>query len=285
MNKYFTITDNEIKSLKDERAIIHYISTNDIDRTKDIMNPLGMDAADFMKTRTVFFNHNYNQPIAKNTELSIETNGVKAKTVFSSTKFADDIYQLHLEGIINTWSIGFTAEPSNVKQNGNVWTYDKWNLLEYSSAPLPANPNALDNAKSIIKSIEGFSMLDNAQKYYEVNTLIESQTKELNEIKELIKNINKTDNNNIQEEIKKEFNKEIEEIKNLIKLNSEVFNKSITGVNGNYQDLLNKIKQLDTKKLNDIDLARIITGEVMTGVNSQIAKAFLMVTGKEIKLN
>jgi len=283
--KFFNICDTETKSLKEERAIIHYISTNDIDRTKDIMNPLGMDASDFNKTKTVFFNHNYNQPIAKNTELFVESNGVKAKTVFSNTKFADDIYRLHLEGIINTWSIGFTAKSEDIKQNDNVWTYNKWNLFEYSSAPLPANPNALDSAKSIVKSIEGITMVDSSLKYLEFNSIIEAQSKELNEIKDLIKNLNKTDSNNIQEEIRKEFNKEIEEIKNLIKLNSEVFNKSITGVNGNYTDLLNRIKQLDTKKLNDIELARIITGEVMAGVNSQIAKAFLMVTGKEINLN
>ena len=87
MNKYYTTSDLETKALKDERAIIHYISTNDLDRTKDIMNPAGMNASDFLKARTVFFNHNYNQPIAKNTELIVEPNGVKAKTVFSETKF------------------------------------------------------------------------------------------------------------------------------------------------------------------------------------------------------
>ena len=285
MNKYFTITDIECKALKDERAIMHYISTNDIDRVKDIMIPSGMDSADFEKTRTVFFNHNYNQPVARNETLSIDSKGVLAKTVFAKDKFSDDVYNWHLEKIVNTWSIGFTAESKDVRENKGIWTYEKWKLLEYSSAPLPANPNALDIAKTMTKSIEGIAMIDSSLKYAEFNSILELQNKELTEIKDLIKNINKTDNKDIQEEIRKEFNKEIEEIKNLIKLNSEVFNKSITGVNGNYNDLLNKIKQLDTKKLNDIELARIITGEVMTGVNSQIAKAFLMVTGKEIKLN
>jgi len=283
MNKYYTISDLETKALKDERAIIHYISTNDLDRTKDIMNPAGMNASDFLKARTVFFNHNYNQPIAKNTELIVEPNGVKAKTVFSETKFADDVYKWHTEGIVNTWSIGFTADPKDITidPDKGVWTYNKWNLLEYSSAPLPANPNALDQAKAVTKSIEGISMIDNSMKFYEFSSIIESQTKELNEIKDLIKNINKSENNSLNEEIKREFQKEIEEIKNIITGS----NKNFEGIQSDYSKLLEKIKSLEQRNVSDIELARIITGEVMRGVNSQISKAFLMVTGKEVKLN
>lgn len=283
MNKYYTISDLETKALKDERAIIHYISTNDLDRTKDIMNPAGMNASDFLKARTVFFNHNYNQPIAKNTELIVESNGVKAKTVFSETKFADDVYKWHTEGIVNTWSIGFTADPKDITidPDKGVWTYNKWNLLEYSSAPLPANPNALDQAKAVTKSIEGISMIDNSMKFYEFSSIIESQTKELNEIKDLIKNINKSENNSLNEEIKRELQKEIEEIKNIITGS----NKNFEGIQSDYSKLLEKIKSLEQRNVSDIELARIITGEVMRGVNSQISKAFLMVTGKEVKLN
>lgn len=283
MNKYYTISDLETKALKDERAIIHYISTNDLDRTKDIMNPAGMNASDFLKARTVFFNHNYNQPIAKNTELIVESNGVKAKTVFSETKFADDVYKWHTEGIVNTWSIGFTADPKDITidPDKGVWTYNKWNLLEYSSAPLPANPNALDQAKAVTKSIEGISMIDNSMKFYEFSSIIESQTKELNEIKDLIKSINKSENNSLNEEIKREFQKEIEEIKNIITGS----NKNFEGIQSDYSKLLEKIKSLEQRNVSDIELARIITGEVMRGVNSQISKAFLMVTGKEVKLN
>lgn len=281
--KYFNISDSETKSLQDERAIIHYITTNDIDRTKDVMNPAGMDATDFLKARTVFFNHNYNQPIAKNTELITEPNGVKAKTVFSETKFADDVYKWHLEGIVKTWSIGFRANRKDVTidEETNIWTYNKWNLLEYSSAPLPANPNALDQAKAVTKSIEGISMIDNSMKFYEFSSIIESQTKELNEIKDLIKNINKSENNSLNEEIKREFQKEIEEIKNIITGS----NKNFEGIQSDYSKLLEKIKSLEQRNVSDIELARIITGEVMRGVNSQISKAFLMVTGKEVKLN
>ena len=58
----------EIKgeSLEKENAIVHYITTPDIDRVRDIVNPKGGDFAEFEKTRTVFFNHNYFMPVAKN---------------------------------------------------------------------------------------------------------------------------------------------------------------------------------------------------------------------------
>jgi len=124
-------------------------------------------------------------------------------------------------------------------------------------------------------------MIDNSMKFYEFSSIIESQTKELNEIKDLIKNINKSENNSLNEEIKRELQKEIEEIKNIITGS----NKNFEGIQSDYSKLLEKIKSLEQRNVSDIELARIITGEVMRGVNSQISKAFLMVTGKEVKLN
>ena len=283
-NKFYQISDNEVKALRDERAIIHYISTNDVDRVKDVMNPQGMDSSDFEKTRTVFFNHDYNRPIAKNVELVREPNGVRAKTIFSSTKFADDVYNWHLEGVINTWSIGFRAKSEDVEvdEKTGIWNYKKWNLLEYSSAPLPANPNALDSAKGIAKSYEGIAMIELGIKAYELNTIIEEQSKELSEIKELIKNLNKTETNeNIKQEIQKEIEEQTQNIYSLIDKNSVIAASYATGLMDKFKALESAVSE---QKLSDKELAKILTGELMKFTNSQIVRAFLQVTGKEIKL-
>jgi hypothetical protein len=94
-------------SLEKEKAIVHYISTPDVDRVRDIVNPKGGDFSEFEKTRTVFFNHNYYMPVARNLWLKASDEGIRAKTVFSRASFAQELYLMHREGILNSWSIGF----------------------------------------------------------------------------------------------------------------------------------------------------------------------------------
>lgn len=134
-----------------ERSIVHYITTPDRDRGGDVVNPFGMIDTDFSKSPTVFYNHRYMLPVAKSLWRKADDKGVLAKTQFSTVEYAQDIYRLHKEGIINTWSIGF-----RIPNNPDAVKYDEasktlfiniWELLEYSSAPIAMNPNCLDVEK------------------------------------------------------------------------------------------------------------------------------------------
>ena len=154
-----SFTSKATEKLKAERAIVHYITTNDIDKMRDVVEPKGMDDSEFGKT--VFYNHNYNLPIAKNISLKAIADGVKAKTVFSKNQFADDIYNMHMEDIINTWSIGFMPKPGCIEfdEKKNCYVIKEWRLFEYSSAPLAMNGNARDIAKGIVKSAEALKII------------------------------------------------------------------------------------------------------------------------------
>ncbi len=205
----------EIKgeNLEKENAIVHFISTPDIDRVRDIVNPKGGDFAEFEKTRTVFFNHNYFMPVAKNMWLKAASDGIKAKTVFSRTPFARELYIMHREGILNSWSIGFDI-PRNkhgfiedgavtFDDSTSVRTFNKWKLLEYSSAPLPANPNAIDQAKNICKSYEMKSEITKIEAELELKLRMEKFDELINGITEL-KNKNTELETFIQSEIEKQ---------------------------------------------------------------------------------
>jgi HK97 family phage prohead protease len=148
-----------------ERSIVHYITTPDRDRGGDIVNPFGMLDKDFSKSPTVFYNHRYMLPVAKSLWRKAEDKGVLAKTQFSSVEYAQDVYRLHKEGIINTWSIGF-----RIPRNPDAVKYDEasktlfinlWELIEYSSAPVAMNPNCLDVEKyePQINGIERINMI------------------------------------------------------------------------------------------------------------------------------
>lgn len=182
---------NSIKSFNDEEMIIeHYISTTTPDRYGDVINPMGMDTKNFRKNPVVLFCHDSrSMVIGKNISLTPDEFGIKAKTQFANTHAGREIYRLNREGFLNAWSIGFIpkSKPQTAKINGMEVNYiEKWELLEYSSVPVPANP---DSVNLILKNLvtENFNNI--------------CHTNHLNERKEKMEE-NQLKNNEVSEETK-----------------------------------------------------------------------------------
>ncbi len=129
---------------KEDMIITHYISTRTPDRYDEVMNPKGCDDTEYRKNPVVFFGHRARDlPIAKNIKLSADDYGVIAVTKFDSSEFAKEVFRLNTEGFLNSWSIGFVPmEQPEVKDK--YLYYERWKLLEYSSVPIPANPDAVN---------------------------------------------------------------------------------------------------------------------------------------------
>ena len=256
--EFFDVVTEKAESNDSEQSIVHYISTPDLDRGRDIVNPKGMDAGEFEKTKTVFFNHNYYMPIGKNLWLKRTEDGVKAKTQFSkSNQLALDVYNLHKEGIINTWSIGFdyardktgkiAKDAIRTDEKTNQQFIDKWVLWEYSSAPLAMNPNALDQAKAIVKSVELKQVCQHGLCELELRNLITEQQEELIELK---KSLETEPNDKLISELKKE---------------------------------LEEIKQKLSKKVSEKAGLNITPSELSDAINKAQAGAFRAITGKKLK--
>ena len=131
------------------------ISTNDIDRMGDIVEPRGAQLDNFRKNPVVLWAHSYHMPpIGSAQWIKRAANGILAKVKWASTEFAQSIKGLYEEGHMKAWSIGFIPkewEDFEEKVDGEKRRgrrYKKWELLEFSSVPVPANPNALSLAVS-----------------------------------------------------------------------------------------------------------------------------------------
>jgi HK97 family phage prohead protease len=135
----------------DALTITHYISTSTPDRYGEIMNPKGCDYSGYKKNPVVFFGHRSRDlPIAKNEKIVIDDSGILAVTKFDTSDFAKEIFRLNAEGFLNSWSIGFVPKKMkskrlNVNDEEHDYLYiEDWELLEYSSVPIPANPDAVN---------------------------------------------------------------------------------------------------------------------------------------------
>jgi len=138
------ISDNDL-------TITHYISTSTPDRYGEIMNPSGCNYKEFRKNPVVFFGHRSGDlPVAKNEKLVIDDFGVLAVTKFDTSDFAKEVFRLNKEGFLNSWSIGYIPKKINnrkmkTENAEQEFSYiDEWELMEYSSVPIPANPDAVN---------------------------------------------------------------------------------------------------------------------------------------------
>jgi hypothetical protein len=123
------------------------------------MNPDGCDYSGYRKNPVVFFGHRSRElPIAKNEKIIIGNSGVLAVTKFDTSDFAKEIFRLNAEGFLNSWSIGFVPKKiksQKLKVNDKEQDYlciEEWELLEYSSVPIPANPDAVNLMLKEVKS-------------------------------------------------------------------------------------------------------------------------------------
>lgn len=252
MNLKTASVKSEVETHKDERAITHYITTPDIDWGGDVVNPKGMDSSMFDKHKTVFYNHNYDQPIASSMWLKSKEEGVLAKTRFGKTFFADDLYCLHEDGIINTWSIGWQPKTKDGKpvkgaleynEDTNVLYINNWDLVEYSSAPLAMNPSALDQIKTMVKSVEAKALIKDFEANDLIKHILDEQEKE---IKELLKAKNYLEEKLIDQDnkitvIEKDVADMLQQLINQTTKSAEILGKDY--VENYYKRLLGDISQ------------------------------------------
>lgn len=248
---------SEATAHKKERAVTHYITTKDTDWGGHVVDPAGMDSKMFEKHGTVFFNHDYAMPIATNMWIKPDDQGVMVKTRFAKTLFADDIYMMHEDGILKTWSIGWQPKMSKGEPVEGALSYDKandilhinkWDLVEYSSAPLAMNPSALDQVKTFAKSDEVKGMIDTMKADLEVKRIIEKGDQEFKETLEKIKE---------QERLIEQADSRIEILESELAEMQDSFNKFMEKVKAESVETLGDIK--DELK---VDVDSLIAREV-----------------------
>lgn len=149
-----------------DRSVTAKISTAAVDRDGEVLVPMGCNTKDFEKNPVVFLNHNYfDLPVGKCVAIKRTDEAIVAKTVFAERPadypadkewVPDTLLSLFKQGVVKGFSVGFTpieVRPATEKDaakygKGVNRVFGKWNMLEYSVAPLPANQEAVATAVS-----------------------------------------------------------------------------------------------------------------------------------------
>lgn len=138
---------SEIRGIDEkEGSLTAYVSTGARDRMDEVLLPEGVDLSKFKKNPVVLWAHNYDMPpIGKALWIKRDGVGLLSKVKFASTAFAQEIFGLYKEGMMQAFSVGFIPKEHEDGDGEKKprRTYKKWEMLEYSAVPVPANPEAL----------------------------------------------------------------------------------------------------------------------------------------------
>ena len=159
----------KVETDSEERTVTAVISTSAIDRDKEVLVPKGANLDNFRKNPVVLWAHDHSIPaIGKALHIAVKGKKIIAKVKFATTDFADEIFSLFKDGILNAFSVGFMPTkshqptPKEIAKNPELANafriFDEWELLEFSPVNVPANPEALATAVK--------SMSDEAKKAF-----------------------------------------------------------------------------------------------------------------------
>jgi HK97 family phage prohead protease len=150
--KKFFASVPEVKKIDEKaRTIEHIISTGSEDRDSDTINPKGWILDEYLKNPVVLFGHRHDKPpIARAVKLKATEKGLEALTQFPPkgiSQLADTVFEMNRLGYLRSWSVGFDPVKFSMLEDGGI-AFEEQKLLEYSSVPVPANPEAVNLAVS-----------------------------------------------------------------------------------------------------------------------------------------
>lgn len=171
------IINFEVKEVGEpEERVLQFVGSDETaDRDDDIIEVSGWDLKNFKKNPVILFGHDYRSPaVAKavKVEKDLENKQLVFDVKFPTTdelssngienasehaKFVDTLYNLYKHGYMKATSVGFIPKKWTRRDDGDQSEKPEYargvrfmqqELLELSLVPVPANPSALELAKS-----------------------------------------------------------------------------------------------------------------------------------------
>lgn len=153
-----------LKTVAGDGSLEFVLSDETLDRYGDIVEASGWVLTNFRKNPIALFGHSSSFPIGTWTNIRIEGGKLVARLKLAARGTSariDELIGLVEQGILRAVSVGFRPlewEPLDEKKPYGGQRYKKSELLECSLVSVPANPAALQLAKSLNISEETLSL-------------------------------------------------------------------------------------------------------------------------------
>ena len=235
INSLFDVIEKDGKS--DTLTIKGYANTVSKDRSGDVIvkeawTKGGMD--DYLKNPIILAFHDYSRPVGTTVDYNVTDKGLEI--VAEISKAAGEVYNLIKDGVLKTFSVGFSIKDADYEKEDDTFYIKDLSLYEISVVSVPANQ---DSTFSLAKS---FSDVD------EYNSFKKSFGKEVEEVKD---ELQKEEKEPSQDNILKEINMDKKELQ-------EMMAKSAAAALDSYKT---EVAEKDAKAVAEANLKAIEVGK------------------------
>ena len=148
-----------LTDISDEERTASFVASDEtVDRYGDVVSVDGWDLTNFRRNPVFLWMHSQWQPIGRVTKIGVEGDKLLATVKFygkGDSKTADDLWTLVKKRHLRAVSVGFTVKSDDdiapIRDEDDRVTgfrFLRQELLELSLVSVPANPNALQLARS-----------------------------------------------------------------------------------------------------------------------------------------
>lgn len=138
------------------------LSDATVDRYGDVVEPDGWELSNFRKNPIALFNHDSNAPIGRWEGVRVSGGKLVGKLVLAAEGTSiriDEIRRLVEQGILRATSVGFMPQERAENKSTGGYRFTRQELMETSLVSVPANPNAVQLAKSLHVSDDTLSLV------------------------------------------------------------------------------------------------------------------------------
>jgi HK97 family phage prohead protease len=142
----------EIRQVDDPSRVITFVGVSDQTRVRDrfFLVPRGVVAENYRRNPVFLWAHDYAEPaIGRTLDLQVEDERLLFVVEFAGREvnpFAEVVYQLYRRGFMRAVSAGWITlerEVEDLADGGSRIRITRWDLLELSAVPVPADPGAV----------------------------------------------------------------------------------------------------------------------------------------------
>ena len=146
-----------------EERILRFIGSDETpDRDGDVISVEGWDLKNYQLNPVFLWAHDYSiPPVGKAINVGVKGKKLMFEIQFPEKgiyPFADLVYNLYKGGFLNATSVGFVGKQATERDDKDAEDAPPWQvgvkftqqeLLELSAVPVPSNPQAVQQAKSL----------------------------------------------------------------------------------------------------------------------------------------
>ena len=209
INSLFDIVEKEQSNDNSPLTIKGYANTVSKDRAGDVIVKEAWEKGamdDYLKNPIVLAFHDYSRPVGTTVSHSVTDKGLEI--VAEISKAAGEVYNLIKDGVLKTFSVGFSIKDADYDREEDTFFIKDLSLYEISVVSVPANQNSTFSLAKAFDSEEAYK----AYKESYAPSKVETVTVITDEVEKEEVDVNIIEKKSSQDNILKDINMTQEEI-------------------------------------------------------------------------